>query len=258
MDCKNKIIVVTGAGSGIGRALAEEAVARGAKKVVCVDLNEAAVKQVAQKIGGLGIGADCGKEAAIAGVIERVEKEIGPIDMFIGNAGVISRGNCDLPDSDWQLSWNVNVLQHVYVARHLIPRMVNRGGGYVVITASAAGLLNQPNSATYATTKHAAVGLAEYLAITFGTQGIGVSVLCPQAVRTAMYEVGKTMGTTANVDGVVEADDAAKMTLDAVEQGRFLILTHETVLEYMRRKVSDYDRWIKGMQRLREKMSVKE
>jgi NAD(P)-dependent dehydrogenase (short-subunit alcohol dehydrogenase family) len=254
MDVKDRIIVITGAASGIGRALAQEAAARGARHVVCVDLNEQGAVEVAEKLGGTGIGANCGREADISSLIQKVEKNIGPIDIFVGNAGVIARGGCDVPDVDWQRSWDVNVMQHVFVARHLVPKMVERGRGYIVITASAAGLLNQATSASYATTKHAAVGLAEWLAITYGPAGIGVSVLCPQAVRTAMFQGSKNTGTTAAVDGVVEAEDAAKITLDAMRAGSFIILTHPTVLEYMRRKTGDYDRWIRGMQRLAEKM----
>lgn len=251
MQLKDKIVVVTGAASGIGRALAQRFTREGAKRVVCSDINGAGARTVAQRIGGAAFETNVARESEIKDLIERVETEIGPIDLFCSNAGIGIGGGAEVANDEWQRIWDINLMAHVWAARHLVPRMIERGGGYLVNTASAAGLLSQIGSAPYAVTKHAAVGLAEWLAITHGDQGIKVSVLCPQAVRTAMT-AGNPDGV-ASIDGMMEPDAVAEAVVRALEAEDFLILPHPEVLEYMRRKTGDYNRWIKGMQKLNRK-----
>jgi NAD(P)-dependent dehydrogenase (short-subunit alcohol dehydrogenase family) len=248
MQIKDKIVVVTGAASGIGRALAQRFAQEGAKKVICSDINADGVKAVAAEVGGIAFVTNVAKEEDIKALIEQVEAEVGPIDLFCSNAGIGVGGGAEAPDAQWQRIWDINVMAHVWAARHLVPRMAARGGGYLLNTASAAGLLSQIGSAPYAVTKHAAVGLAEWLAITHGDQGIKVSVLCPQAVRTAMT-AGNPDGV-ASVDGMLEPEDAAEACIRAIEAETFLVLPHPQVLDYMRRKTADYDRWLGGMRKL--------
>jgi NAD(P)-dependent dehydrogenase (short-subunit alcohol dehydrogenase family) len=248
MELKDKVAVVTGAASGIGRAMAQRFAAEGAAKVVCADLNEAGARETAQAIGGLAFRTDVSKEDDIVALIEGTEAQAGPIDLFCSNAGIGVGGGAEASNAAWQKIWDINVMAHVWAARHLVPRMSARGGGYLVNTASAAGLLSQIGSAPYAVTKHAAVGLAEWLAITHGDQGIKVSVLCPQAVRTAMT-AGNPDGV-ASIDGMMEPEAVAEACVQAIREEQFLILPHPEVLEYMRRKTADYGRWIGGMRKL--------
>jgi NAD(P)-dependent dehydrogenase (short-subunit alcohol dehydrogenase family) len=251
MLVKDRIVVVTGAASGIGRALAQRFAAEGAKLVVCSDRNGDGVRAVAQEVGGIAFETDVSKEADILHMIETVEAEQGPIDLFCSNAGIGIGGGAEAPDEAWQRIWDINVMAHVWAARHMVPRMAARGEGYLVNTASAAGLLSQIGSAPYAVTKHAAVGLAEWLAITHGDKGIRVSVLAPQAVRTAMT-AGNPDGV-ASVDGMIEPEAVAEACIRAIEAEDFLILPHPEVLEYMRRKTGDYNRWIGGMRKLQRR-----
>jgi NAD(P)-dependent dehydrogenase (short-subunit alcohol dehydrogenase family) len=251
MQLKDRIIVVTGAASGIGRAMARRFAKEGAKLVVCSDLNGAGAKAVAEGIGGVAYETNVAKEDDIRRLIDNVEDGHGPIDLFCSNAGIGVRGGAEAPNEAWQKIWDVNVMAHVWAARHLVPRMIARGGGYLLNTSSAAGLLSQIGSAPYAVTKHAAVGLAEWLAITHGDQGIKVSVLCPQAVRTAM--TADNPDGVASIDGMMEPDTVAEAVVRAVEAEDFLILPHPEVLEYMRRKTADYNRWIGGMRKLNRK-----
>lgn len=248
MDIRDKIVVVTGAASGIGRALARRFAQAGAKCVVCADLNGEGVSATAKEIGGVAFTTDVAKEADIQTLIETVEKEQGPIDLFFSNAGIGYGGGAEVSNERWQRIWDINVMAHVWAARHLVPRMAARGGGYLLSTASAAGLLSQIGSAPYAVTKHAAVGLAEWLAITHGDQGIKVSVLCPQAVRTAMT-AGNPDGV-ASIDGMIEPEAVAEACMRAIEVEEFLILPHPEVIEYMRNKTANYGRWIGGMRKL--------
>lgn len=248
MELKDKIIVVTGAASGIGRALCLAFAAQGANSIVCVDRDAKGAQAIAFEINGVAIVADVAKEAEIAQMIAKVEVEIGPIDLFCSNAGILIEGGMEVPDADWQRIWEVNVMAHVWAARHVVPLMAARGGGYLLNTASAAGLLNQIGSAPYGVTKHAAVGLAEWLAMTHGDDGIKVSVLCPQAVRTAMTEGFEDH--VASIDGMLEPDVAAQSCVEAIQAETFLVLPHPGVLDYMRHKTADYDRWIGGMRKL--------
>ncbi|MEM9257238.1 MAG: SDR family NAD(P)-dependent oxidoreductase [Pseudomonadota bacterium] len=256
MDIADKTIVVTGAGSGIGRAMAARFAAGGARAVVAVDINATQASDTATLINGTAMTADVTSEDDVLRVIEATEREIGTIDLFCSNAGIAAGQSEQSPSEEWQLSWNVNVMSHVYAARHLIPRMVQRGGGHLLNTASAAGLLNQIGGAAYGTTKHAAVGFAEWLAMTYGHEGIGVSVLCPQAVRTAMTANEEDTGTQAAAgDGMMEAETVADIVVEHLARDAFLILTHPEVNNYIQRKASDYDRWIGGMNRLFRKLT---
>jgi NAD(P)-dependent dehydrogenase (short-subunit alcohol dehydrogenase family) len=248
MNLKDRIIVITGAASGIGRAMAQRFAKEGAKLIVCADRDEAGAQATAAGIGGVAFNVDVSSEDDIKGLIATVETEHGPIDLFCSNAGIGVGGGAETPNADWQRIWDINVMAHVWAARHLVPLMAACGGGYLLNTASAAGLLSQIGSAPYAVTKHAAVGLAEWLAITHGDQGIKVSVLCPQAVRTAMT-AGNPDGV-ASIDGMMEPDFLAEVVVKSIEAEDFLILPHPEVLDYMRNKTNDYGRWIGGMRKL--------
>jgi NAD(P)-dependent dehydrogenase (short-subunit alcohol dehydrogenase family) len=246
MDVFGKVVVVTGGGSGIGEALCRRFAREGAKVVVS-DVNEKATRSVAKDIDGLAVPCDVSREAEIVGLVRAAEEAYGPIDLFCSNAGIIAIGGVECPNEQWQRIWEINVLAHVYAGRAVIPGMIARGGGAFMITASAAGLLSQIGSAPYSVTKHAAVGLAENLSITYGDQGIKVFALCPQAVRTAM--AGPDGGVAA-VDGLMEPAQLAEAVMEGLQKEEFLILPHPEVKTYMQRKTADYDRWLQGMRRL--------
>lgn len=261
MDIQDKCIVVTGAASGIGRALVRRFHAAGARSLVAVDVNEAGAQATANEVGGKAMGCDVSNESAVLAVIDETENEFGPIDLFCSNAGIGLGPSLESPDTDWQKSWEVNVMAHVYAARHLVPRMTERGGGYLMNTVSAAGLLNQIGGAAYGVTKHAAIGLGEWIAIHHGHQGVRVSLLCPQAVRTPMTappepgsEEGGIATSAAAGDGMMEPEELAEIVMEGLAAERFIILTHPEVVDYMRRKTSDYDRWIGGMNRLYQRL----
>src|SRR4051794_8115951 len=251
MELSDKVIVVTGAASGIGRAMAELFASRQPRAVVVADVNGDGARSVAAGLGGVveGVALDVSDEEAVAALIRRTEEVHGPIDLFASNAGIGVNGGPEVCNDDWERIWQINVMSHVYAARHVLPSMLARGDGYLLNTASAAGLLTQIGSAPYSVTKHAAVGLAEWLAITYGDQGIKVSVLCPQAVRTGMT-AGMDNGGVAGVDGMIEPDDVARAALEGITEERVLILPHPQVRQYLERKASDYDRWLAGMRRL--------
>ena len=249
MELRDRVCVVTGGASGIGRALAARFVAEGARAVVVVDRDADGVQAVAAELGAVGMQADVAREEDVVRVIDDTETRCGPIDLFCSNAGILLIGGAEVPTEDWQRIWEVNVMAHVFAARHLVPRMLERGGGYLLQTASAAGLLSQIGSAPYSVTKHAAVGFAEWLSITYGDRGLRVSVLCPQAVRTAMTD-GIPGGGVAGVDGMLEPERIADVVVEALADERFLVLPHPTVAEYVRRKGEDVERWVRGMRRL--------
>lgn len=249
MNVDGACVVVTGAAGGIGAALARRFAAEGARGVVVADLQQEAVAAVASEFDGLAQRCDVTDEADVRALVDAAEARFGPVDLFCSNAGIIVPGGEDATDRDWQRSFDVNVNAHIYAARVLVPRMTERGGGYLLQTASAAGLLTQIGSAPYSVTKHAALAFAEWLAITHGEAGIKVSVLAPQAVNTAMT-AGVQGGGVAGVDGMLEPDAVADAVVRGLASESFLILPHPSVLEYFRRKASDYDRWIRGMQRL--------
>jgi NAD(P)-dependent dehydrogenase (short-subunit alcohol dehydrogenase family) len=247
MEIKNKVVVVTGGAEGIGAALCRRFAREGAKGIVAADINEAKAIAVADEIQGAAFKCDVSREEEVKELIRFTEEKFGPIDLFCSNAGIIAIGGVECPNDQWQRIWEVNVMSHVYVGRAIIPGMIQRGGGALMITSSAAGLLSQIGSAPYSVTKHAAVGLAENIAITYGDQGIKVFALCPQAVRTAM--AGPTGGVAA-VDGLMEPEQLAEAVIEGLNKEEFLILPHPEVKTYMQRKVSDYDRWLQGMRRL--------
>ena len=251
MELKDKIIVVTGAASGIGRAMCIRYAAEGAKAVICVDRDEVGAQETAKQINSIAINVDVADEAQIKSMIDRVEAEVGPIDLFCSNAGISVAGGVEVPNDEWQRIWDINVMSHVWAARHLVPIMAARGGGYLLNTSSAAGLLNQVGSAPYGVTKHAAVGLAEWMAMTYGDQGIKVSVLCPQAVRTEMTRGHEDH--VAAIDGMMEPDVVAEACVQTIRDETFLVLPHKEVIGYMKAKTENYDRWIGGMRKLNRK-----
>lgn len=254
MRVAGRHVVVTGAAGGIGAALARRFAAEGAAAVVCADVDEPSLRRVAGGIGATATVCDVRDAGAVAALVDAAEAAHGPIDLFCSNAGVAIPGGPDAPEEAWRASIEINVMAHVHAARVLVPRMLERGGGYLLQTASAAGLLTQLGSAPYSVSKHAAVALAEWLAITYGDRGLKVSVLAPQAVRTAMT-AGVPGGGVAGVDGMIEPDDVAEAVVRGLEAESFLILPHPQVLEYFRRKAADYDRWIRGMQRLQQRFA---
>ena len=261
MDLAGKTTIVTGAASGIGEAIADAFVAEGAKAVVVADRDERGAQRVAERLGEVatGVGIDVADEAAIQAMVAETEAAHGPIDVFVSNAGYGLPGGLDLPNDEWTRMMDVHVWSHLYAARAVVPSMVERGEGYLLNTASAAGLLTQMDSGPYAVSKHAAVALAEWLSINYGDKGVKVSVLCPQAVRTNILGDRAKMGDSkggrqAGQDGILEPEEAARACLDAMRDERFLVLPHPEVTTYFQRKASDYDRWLAGMRRFRRRL----
>lgn len=253
MDISGATIVITGAANGIGAAMARRFAAEGARGMVLGDLDESALASVAADVDAAGCTAiarrcDVAVEADVAALVAAAD-QIGPLDLVCSNAGIGIGGGVEVPDDDWRRIIDVNLMAHVYAARAALPGMIERGSGYLLNTASAAGLLTQIGSAPYAVTKHAAVALAEWLSVTHGHQGIRVSVLCPQAVRTNMT-AGSEGGGVAGVDGMIEPEEVAEAVVAGLAAESFLVLPHPKVLDYMRRKTDDYDRWLAGMRRL--------
>lgn len=259
MDIAGKVVVVTGGASGIGRAICERAAEEGAAGVAVADLDPQRCEEVAEAIAGggtraIGVAADVAREDDVVHLIERVEAELGPIDLYCSNAGVAIAGGPEVPDADWQRIWSVNVMAHVYAARALVPRMVSRKKGAILVTASAAGLLTNLGSAPYTVTKHAAVALAEWLAITYGDDGLEVSCLCPQGVRTPLLESGLAARDPAAAAVLVagellEPREVAQAVVTALAQERFLVLPHPEVATYMRNRAEDPTRWVHAMRR---------
>jgi NAD(P)-dependent dehydrogenase (short-subunit alcohol dehydrogenase family) len=263
------VAVVTGGGHGIGRALCRR-LAKDGVKVVVADIEGDAAETVAAEIGGVAKQLDVSDESAITSLVNDVESEIGPIDLFISNAGVAfgdgrsgsvsAEGGLNPIDDRWLTSWNVNVMAQVFAARAVIPRMQQRGGGYIINIASAAGLLSQIGDAAYSTTKHASVGFTESLAINYGDDGIRVSVVCPQAVATRLIGMDDDSGATEGgfggneIDGILQAEEVADTIIDQALAGRFMILTHPQVATYIQRKAGDYDRWVGGMRKFRRSL----
>jgi NAD(P)-dependent dehydrogenase (short-subunit alcohol dehydrogenase family) len=258
MDPEGKIVVVTGGSGGIGSALVRGLVDRGARAVVAADLDPGAAQKLSEELGPETVRAaalDVADEQAVSRFVAETESEIGPIDVFFANAGIATGSGPETPDDIWNKQWQVNVMSHVYAARALLPRWTERGDGHLITTASMAGLLLSLGDAAYSTTKHAALGLAEYLAVTYGAQGVRVSCICPGAVDTAMLRAGAggdASKASAIIGGgdVMAAEDAAATILDQLQSDPFLILTHPEMREFVVGKANDPDRWIRGMTRL--------
>jgi NAD(P)-dependent dehydrogenase (short-subunit alcohol dehydrogenase family) len=257
MELSGKVAVVTGGAQGIGEAMCRRFAAEGSAGIVIADLDDR-VHAVARALGAHAVVADVTREPDVQRIVAEALEIYGRIDLFCSNAGIFASGAEDTSDADWDRIWRVNVMAHIYAARAVVPGMIGAGGGCLLQTASAAGLLTQIGSAPYAVTKHAAIAFAEWLAITYGDQGLKVSCLCPQGVRTRMLNEadGPARGFVA-----ATAIDPARVA-DAVVEGlraeRFLILPHPDVGEYFRRKADDYDRWLRGMRRLQRQIAASE
>ncbi len=252
MELTGRVIVVTGAARGIGRALATRFASEGAKAVVVADIDGDGARYVAKEINATAIQCNVADEGDVERLVAQVEADRGRIDIFCSNAGIAVAGGPEATDSDWQRIWAVNVLAHVYVARHVLPSMLARKDGYILGTVSAAGLLNHVFAAPYGVTKAAALSFFEWLAIAHGDEGIRVSCLCPQGVKTAMLATEREqLGTSFLTEGALEPEAVADSVVKGIADERFLILPHPDVAEYFRRKADDYDRWLRGMRRLR-------
>lgn len=253
MHVQDKVVVVTGAAAGIGRALAARFVAEGAQAVIASDVSSD-LDAVAAEIGAHAIAADVSNETSILSLIDQTEASYGPIDLFVANAGIGgASGGAEVPDEDWQQIWEINVMHHVWAARHLIPRWSERGGGYLLTTASAAGLLSNLGTAPYTVTKHGAVAFAEWLAITHADDNISVSVLCPQGVRTAMTDSDDPAVANVVAHGLIEPEDVAEAVIVGLDHEKFHILPHPEVAEYVKHKGADIESWLGAMRRLQRK-----
>ncbi|NDG38643.1 MAG: SDR family oxidoreductase [Betaproteobacteria bacterium] len=251
MELKDKVVVITGGSGGIGRAMARAFLDEGAKGVMLADLDAAAVANAARELGCDGMACDVTDEAQVIALVEQTRLLHGPVDLFCSNAGAGGQGVLtDASNAVWQKQWDLHVMAHLYAARAVLPQMIERGSGYLLNTASAAGLLAALGSGPYSVTKAAAVKFAEFLSITHGDDGIKVSVLCPQGVNTAMAPRRLGDGQT---DGIIEPEQLARTVIEALRAERFYVLPHPEVEEYVRRKGNDIDRWLLGMRRLRKR-----
>jgi NAD(P)-dependent dehydrogenase (short-subunit alcohol dehydrogenase family) len=256
MEVADRVVVVTGGARGIGRALARRFASAGAEIVVVADVDPDDAWTVAREIGGMAIRCDVSSETEVAQLVEKVNIAKGRIDIFCSNAGIAVGGGPETPNDEWQRIWEVNVMAHVFVARHVLPGMLARKEGYLLGTVSAAGLLNHIFAAPYGVTKAAALSLFEWLAIAHGGEGIRVSCLCPQGVKTDMLAAERRLGLEFLTENALEPDQVAETVLQGIRDERFLILPHPEVAEYFSRKAADYDRWLKGMRRLRAKIAA--
>ena len=255
MELDNRVCVVTGGASGIGAATCRAFAAKGAR-VVVTDINMEGARQVAEEIGGLAIACDVSLEAEVNNLVAESEKQLGPIDLFFNNAAVATGGNpLNTPIDVWQDQWNINVMAHVYAVRAVLPGMLARGQGYLLHTASMAGILTSQGNLTYATTKHAVVGLAEWLSITYHDEGIRVSLLAPLGVRTPMLGDLSSPFAVSAAGPIKEPEDVADMVVSGVQSESFLILTDPIAQTWMERKTNDPERWLTGMRRLQAKMN---
>jgi NAD(P)-dependent dehydrogenase (short-subunit alcohol dehydrogenase family) len=253
MEMKGRVIVVTGGASGIGAALVRRFAREGAAGIVVADLQLPQAQAVAEEVNGLALRIDVSNEADVQAMIAEATHRFGRVDVLCSNAGIATGGGVDASNADWQRIWEINLMAHVYGARAVLPQMLARGEGYLLHTASAAGLLSHPDSALYAVTKHAAVSLAEWLSINYGDKGIRVSCLCPQGVRTPMLLGEGGDRKSFLLEGSVTAEQVADDVIAAMREERFLVLPHPEVHGFMQRKAADVDRWLGGMRRLRAK-----
>lgn len=252
MELRGKVAVVTGGGGGIGAALCRRFIAEGASVVVS-DVNAAAAEALAADLGAMPNRCNVGVEEDVRQLVAATLERFGRIDLFCSNAGITVKGGLETPDAEWQRMWDVNVMSRLYAARAVVPEMLKQGSGYLLQTVSAAGLLTEIGSASYAATKHADLAFAEWLAIEYGRSGIRVSCLCPLAVATDMIDHDDPIHRYIHVSSIT-AEDVAESVVRGLEAEKFLILPHEQVAEYLRLKCEDFDRSIRGMQRMREKM----
>jgi len=256
MEVENKRVIITGSANGIGSSLSRVFKERNVESMILVDLDESNNTKLSNEVGGVPYKADVGNENDIIKLVEFAKQEMGGIDIFCSNAGISGAGGLlNTSNEDWSNIWNVNVMSHIHAAKHSLPIMLEQGSGYFMNTASAAGLLTQLGAAGYSVTKSAAVSFAEWLKITYGERGIGVSCLCPQGVRTPMVEdAPEIVGSLVSIDGLLEPDVVANEVIECIEKEQFLITPHPEVLEYMKIKASDPDRWINGMQSLTKQL----
>lgn len=253
MQIQGKVVVVTGGANGIGRALCLRFAKEGARLVAVSDVDEDNGAKVLQEIEegrGAFFACDVSKEEQVKFLVDTVTKVTGQVDIFCSNAGIGAIGGPEASNRDWQRSWDINVMAHVYAARAVLPQMLARKEGYLVQTVSAAGLLTQIGSAPYSVTKHAALGFAEWLAVTYGDQGVRVSALCPQGVRTNMLLKGEFAGGAFLLEGALEPDQVAGDVMQAIAEEKFMILPHPEAGKYFQNKANDYERWVRGMRKL--------
>src|SRR6266852_2229142 len=251
MEVADRVVVVTGGARGIGRALARRFAGEGAAVVIVADTDADGARTVAREIGGMAITCDVSHEDEVADLVEKVQSAHGRTDIFCSNAGIGVAGGPEAATSDWQRIWEVNLMSHVFVARHVLPGMLDRKEGYLLGTVSAAGLLNHVFAAPYGVTKAAALSFFEWLAIAHGDEGIRVSCLCPQGVKTDMLAAERRLGHNFLTEGALEPEQVANVVVEGIRSEKFLILPHPEVAEYFNRKAQDYDRWLRGMRRLR-------
>lgn len=256
MQVRDQVVVVTGGGNGIGRALCQRFAEEGAAGIVVADIDEAAAQRVAGQFGGLAVRCDVGVEAEIQSLVAQTEAAFGPIDLFCSNAGMTVKGGLDTTDDEWRRMWDVNFLSRMYAARAVVPGMLQRGRGYLLQVASAAGLLTEIGSASYTVTKHADVAYAEWLSVHYGREGIGVSVVCPLGVETDMIDRDDPVHRYLQIKSI-RPEDVAESVIAGLADERFLILPHPEVAEFFQLKTDDHDRWLRGFQRLRQKLVAK-
>lgn len=254
MQLKDKVVVITGGAHGIGEGLARRFKIEGASAIVVADLDGDGAQRVAAEVGGIGVRVDVAKEAEIRALAEETFTRFGRIDLFCSNAGIFTPADIFTGDAAWARMRDIHVLAHVYAARAVLPKMMERGEGYLLQTVSAAGLITSLESVIYAVTKHASLALAEWIAMTYGDRGIKVSALCPQGVRTDML-----LQDPDNflMEGSLSVEQVADAVVEGLDEERFLILPHPEVAEYFKRKANDYDRWLRGMRRFRAEVAAK-
>jgi len=256
MNVKGQLVFVTGGGRGIGEALCRRFAAEGATRVVVTDLDGDSAGRVADAIGGIGMELDVSDETSVTSALASIEETHGPIGLLVNNAGIATGGSVDVPTERWQRTWDINVMAHVHAINAVLPGMLANGSGYILSTVSAAGLLTNIGAAPYAVTKHAALALAEWVSMTYGRQGIGVSALCPQFVDTPMLEL---FGDAASQEWVrsiaITTEDVADAVIEGLAAERFLILPHPDVEKFFQNKANDYDRWLGGMRKLNEQLN---
>lgn len=254
MRIEDKVVIVTGGASGIGRALCRAFAAEQARAVVAADVDERGAQRVATEIKGTAVRTDVSDEKDVKRLVDKTTAEFGRVDIFCSNAGIGVPGGPEASGADWQRSWEINLMAHVYAARAVLPQMLARKEGYLVQTVSAAGLLTHIGSAPYSVTKHAAMGFAEWLAIAYGDHGIRVSALCPQGVRTPMLLSAEFAEGAFLLEGALEPEQVAADVIKAISEERFLILPHPEVAKFFRNKANDYPRWLSGLRKLRAKL----